>query len=71
MSICPSARESLIPSWAQFGDGMKLKITITGPNVHKVGYGPFLIALADEFAIQKFEVHNSVVEGRQVVIAKT
>jgi acylphosphatase len=50
---------------------MKIKIKIIGPRVHSVGYRPFLIALADEFGIRKFEVHNSVVEGKRVVIAKT
>jgi acylphosphatase len=49
---------------------MKTKVKIVGLRVHDVGYRPFLIALADEFAIQKFEVHNSVAEGRQLVIAK-
>ena len=49
---------------------MKTKIKIIGPRVHNVGYRPFLIALADVFGIQRFEVHNSLVEGKQVVIAK-
>jgi len=50
---------------------MKAKIKITGPRIHNVGYRPFLIALADEFGIQRFEVYNSLVEDKQVVIAKT
>jgi len=28
---------------------MKQRIIITGSKVHGMGYGPFLIALADEF----------------------
>ena len=50
---------------------MKIKFKIFGPRVHNVGYRPFLIALADEFGISKFEVYNSILEGKQVVIAKT
>ena len=50
---------------------MKIKIKISGPRVHNVGYRPFLIALADEFGIRKFEVFNSILEGNRVVTAKT
>jgi acylphosphatase len=49
---------------------MKQKIVIAGPKVHGVGYRPFLIALADEFDIGKFSVHNSEEDGKQIVIAK-
>lgn len=49
---------------------MKQKIVIAGPKVHGVGYRPFLIALADEFDITKFSVHNSEEDGKQIVIAK-
>jgi hydrogenase maturation factor HypF (carbamoyltransferase family) len=49
---------------------MKQKIVIAGPKVHGVGYRPFLIALADEFEIGKFSVHNSEEDGKQIVIAK-
>ncbi len=49
---------------------MKLKFTIEGMRVHNVGYRSFLIDLADEFGIQKFAVHNSVEEDKQLVIAK-
>ena len=49
---------------------MKQKIVIDGPKVQGVGYRPFLIALADEFEIEKFSVHNSEEDGKQIVIAK-
>jgi hydrogenase maturation factor HypF (carbamoyltransferase family) len=49
---------------------MKQKIVIAGPKVHGIGYRPFLIALADEFDIMKFSVHNSEENGIQIVIAK-
>lgn len=49
---------------------MKHKIAITGQRVHNVGYRPFLISLADDFGIEKFEVHNSAINGKQTVIAK-
>lgn len=49
---------------------MKQKLVIAGPKVHGVGYRPFLIALADEFDISKFSVHNSEEDGKQIVVAK-
>ena len=49
---------------------MKQKLVIAGPKVHCVGYRPFLIALADEFEIGKFSVHNSEEDGKQIVVAK-
>jgi hypothetical protein len=50
---------------------MKQKLVIAGPKVHGVGYRPFLIAMADEFDISKFSVHNSEEEeGKQIVVAK-
>lgn len=49
---------------------MKQRIIITGSKVHGVGYRPFLIALADEFDIRRFSVHNSEENGKAVVIAK-
>jgi hypothetical protein len=45
---------------------MKQKLVIAGPKVHGVGYRPFLIALADEFDISKFSVHNSEEDGKQM-----
>ncbi|MFA6372122.1 MAG: acylphosphatase [Methanothrix sp.] len=49
---------------------MKQKLVIAGPKVHGVAYRPFLIALADEFDISKFSVHNSEEDGKQIVVAK-
>lgn len=49
---------------------MKAKISVAGSKVHDIGYRPFLIELANEFGIEKFEVHARVVEGKQVIIAK-
>jgi len=49
---------------------MKQRIIITGSRVHGMGYRPFLIALADEFDIRRFSVHNSEENGKAVIIAK-
>ncbi len=49
---------------------MKLKIVITGPKVHDVGYRPFLIAMADEFELDGIGVRNTEVEGKQAVRVK-
>lgn len=48
---------------------MKLKITITGPNVHDVGYRPWLTELAMSMALRGFEVYNDEEDGQQTVIA--
>lgn len=48
---------------------MKLRITITGPKVHDVGYRPFLAELAMRLSLKGFEVYNDEEEGRQAVIA--
>jgi acylphosphatase len=48
---------------------MKLKIKITGPKVHDVGYRPYLTELAMRLALRGFEVYNDDEEGQQVVIA--
>jgi acylphosphatase len=48
---------------------MKLKITITGPKVHDVGYRPWLTELAMNTALRGFEVYNDKENGQQVVIA--
>lgn len=48
---------------------MKLKITITGPRVHDVGYRPYLTELAMRLALRGFEVYNDGEEGQQAVIA--
>ncbi len=49
---------------------MKIKIIISGPKVHDVGYRPFLIALADDCDIERFGVKNDVIGGEQAVIAR-
>ncbi|HSD57111.1 MAG TPA: acylphosphatase [Methanotrichaceae archaeon] len=48
---------------------MKLKITITGPKVHDVGYRPYLTELAMRLALRGFEVFNDEENGLQAVIA--
>lgn len=47
---------------------MKLKVKITGPKVHGVGYRPYLTELAMRLALRGFEVYNDDEEGHQVVI---
>ncbi len=47
---------------------MKLKVKITGPKVHGVGYRPYLTELAMRLALRGFEVYNDDEEGQQVVI---
>ncbi len=48
---------------------MKLKIKITGPRIHDVGYRVFLGKLAMELAMPGFIAYNWNEEGRQEVIA--
>ncbi len=48
---------------------MKLKITITGPKVHDVGYRPYLTELAMRLALRGFEVYNEEENELQIVIA--
>ncbi len=48
---------------------MKLKITITGPKVHDVGYRPYLTELAMRLVLKGFEVYNDEEDGQQAVIA--
>jgi len=48
---------------------MKLKIKITGPKVHDVGYRPYLTELAMRLALRGFEVYNDDEERLQAVIA--
>ena len=48
---------------------MKLRITITGPKVHDVGYRPWLTELAMNTALRGFEVYNDEENGQQTVIA--
>ena len=37
---------------------MRLKIRITGPKVHNVGYRPYLAEIAMRLALRGFEVYN-------------
>ena len=48
---------------------MKLKVKITGPKVHDVGYRPFLTEIAMSLALRGFEVYNDEEDGQQVVVA--
>jgi acylphosphatase len=48
---------------------MKLKITITGPKVHDVGYRYFLLGIAMSNRIRMFEAHNMRSSEGQAVLA--
>lgn len=48
---------------------MKLRITITGPKVHDVGYRPWLVELARSMGLKGFDVYNDEEDGQQMVIA--
>lgn len=50
------------------GMTMKLKIKITGPKVHDVGYRYFLMSMAMSNRIRMFEAHNTESDGNQEVI---
>jgi acylphosphatase len=47
---------------------MKLKIKITGPKVHDVGYRPCLTELAMRLALRGFEVYNDDEDEQQMVV---
>ena len=48
---------------------MKLKIKITGPKVHDVGYRYFLMSMAMSNRIRMFEAHNTESdEGQEVLV---
>jgi len=47
---------------------MKLKIRITGPKVHDVGYRYFLMSMAMTNRIRMFEAHNTESDGNQEVL---
>lgn len=48
---------------------MKLKIKITGPKVHDVGYRYFLMSMAMPNRIRMFEAHNTESdEGQEVLV---
>ena len=47
---------------------MKLKVKITGPKVHDVGYRYFLMSMAMANRIRRFEAHNiKSSEGSEVI----
>ncbi len=46
---------------------MKLRITITGPKVHDVGYRPWLVELAMSMGLKGFDVYNDEEDGQQMV----
>lgn len=48
---------------------MKLKITITGPKIHDVGYRPWLVEFAMSMGLKGFDVYNDEEDGQQIVIA--
>ncbi|HIH36996.1 MAG TPA: acylphosphatase, partial [Methanocellales archaeon] len=48
---------------------MKLKITITGPRVHDVGYLQWFREMAVDLALRGFEVYNDAEGDRQSVVA--
>ena len=48
---------------------MKLKIKITGQNVHNVGYRYFLMSSAIDFALRGFEARNTMSGNEQEVVA--
>lgn len=48
---------------------MKLRIMITGPKVHDVGYRPWLVELAMSMGLKGFDVYNDEEDGQQIVIA--
>ncbi len=47
---------------------MKLKIKITGPKVHDVGYRYFLMNMAMSNRIRMFEAHNTESDSNQEVL---
>ncbi len=48
---------------------MKLKIKITGQNVHNVGYRYFLMSSAIDFALRGFQARNRMSGNEQEVVA--
>ena len=48
---------------------MKLKIKITGQNVHNVGYRYFLMSSAIDFALRGFQARNTMSGNEQEVVA--
>jgi acylphosphatase/gas vesicle protein len=52
-----------------FMDSMKLKVTITGENVHKVGYRYFLMTSAIDQGLDGFNARNTMKGNEQQVVA--
>jgi len=50
-------------------ESMKIKIKITGPKVHDVGYRYFLMSTAIDMGLRGFQARNRVAEKEQEVIA--
>ncbi len=49
--------------------GMKLKIKITGPLVHDVGYRAFLLEMAEDLELMGFSARNMLEDDEQLVLA--
>jgi len=65
----PTEGKSQISGPTAFNESMKLKVKISGPKVHGVGYRPFLTEIAMGLALRGFEVYNDEDDGRQAVVA--
>ena len=52
-----------------FMESMKLKVTITGENVHKVGYRYFLMTSAIDQGLDGFNARNTMKGNEQQVVA--
>ncbi len=52
-----------------FMDSMKLKVTITGENVHKVGYRYFLMTSAIDQGLDGFNARNTMKGNEQQIVA--
>ena len=50
-------------------ESMKLKIKITGQNVHNVGYRYFLMSSAIDFDLRGFQARNTMSGNEQEVVA--
>ena len=50
-------------------ESMKLKVTITGENVHKVGYRYFLMTSAIDQGLDGFTARNTMKGNEQQVVA--
>jgi len=50
-------------------ENMKLKVKITGPRVHDVGYRYFLMSNAMDLGLKGFHAHNRMSGEEQEIIA--